>query len=84
MKKGEISKPVAGETGLYIIRRMEMKQLRMDENRETTLYGYNDTLGNWNAGAYDDEFQSLYKERAEKIKTDFGEYWDLVSTKTVY
>ena len=81
---GEISKPVAGETGLYIIRRMEMKKLRMDENRETTLYGYSDTLGNWNAGVYDDAFQTLYKERAEAIKAVFSDYWDLVSTKTVY
>lgn len=84
LKTGEISKPVEGETGLYIIRRMEMKKLRMDENRETTLYGYTDTLGNWNAGVYDNEFQSLYKARAEKIKVNFSSYWDTVSTKTVY
>lgn len=84
LKSGEISKPVEGETGIYIIRRMEMKKLRMDENRETTLYGYTDTLGNWNAGVYDNEFQNLYKDRAKKIKVDFSNYWDTVSTKTVY
>lgn len=84
LKENEISKPVQGETGLYIIRRMEMKELRMKENRETTLYGYTDTLGNWNAGAYDNEFQELYKSRAEKIKVVYSDYWNEVSTKTVY
>jgi len=84
LKEGEISEIVAGKTGLYIIRRVAMKKLRMDENRETTLYGYSDPAGEWQAGAYDDEFQKLYKERAKKIKVKKSKYWDEVSTKTVY
>ena len=84
LKKGEISKPVVGETGLYIIRRMEMKELRMKENRETTLYGYTDSMNEWHAGAYDAEFQEYYKARAKKIKVEKSAYWDEVSTKTVY
>lgn len=84
LEKGGISEPVVGETGLYIIRRMELKKLRMDENRETTLYGYTDTLNEWHAGAYDTEFQELYKARAEKIAVTFSDAWSLVSTETVY
>ncbi len=84
LKKGDVSKPVAGETGLYIIRRMEMKELRMKENRETTLYGYTDSMNEWHAGAYDAEFQEHYQARAKKIKIEKSDYWNEVSTKTVY
>ncbi len=84
LEKGGISKPVVGETGLYVIRRMELKKLRMDENRETTLYGYTDSYNEWHAGAYDTDFQKLYKDRAEKIRVTFTDYWNEVSTKTVY
>ena len=81
---GGISEPIAAESGLYIIKRMELKELRMKENKETTLFGYTDTLGKWNAGAYDEEFGKLYRERADQIKMEYSEYWDAVSTKTVY
>jgi len=84
LEKGGISEPVIGETGLYLIRRMEMKDLRMKENRETTLYGYTDSMNEWHAGAYDEEFQALYNERANAIQVEFSDYWDEVSTKTVY
>lgn len=84
LKKGEISQPVVGKTGLYIIRRMELKKLRMDENRETTLYGYTDSLNEWQSGVYDEEFQKLYEARAEKIKVKKGEHWKEISTETVY
>lgn len=84
LEKGSISTPVAGETGLYIIRRMELKEIRMKENRETTLYGYTDSMNEWHAGAYDAEFQKYYQERADQIKIEKSAYWDQVSTKTVY
>ncbi len=84
LEENGITKPVLGEKGLYIIRRMKMKPLRMDENRETALYGYTDTMNEWHAGAYDTEFQELYKARAEKIKIEKNDYWNEVSTKTVY
>lgn len=84
LEKGAISKPVVGETGLYIIRRMELKELRMNENRETTLYGYTDSMNEWHAGAYDTEFQEYYKEKAETIQIEKSDFWNEVSTETVY
>ncbi len=84
LEQGGISAPTVGETGLYIIRRMELKELRMKENRETTLYGYTDSMNEWHAGAYDAEFQEIYQTRAEKIKVEKSDYWNEVSTKTVY
>ena len=81
---GEISKPVVGKSGLYIIKRLELKELRMKENRSTALFGYYDTTDTWHAGAYDSAFQELYRKRAEKIKVDYGTYWDQISSETVY
>lgn len=81
---GEISEPVVGLGGVHIIKRMELKELRMNENRSTALFGYYDTMDEWHAGAYDAAFQELYRERANEIKVDYGEYWDLISTETVY
>ncbi len=81
---GEISTPVTAESGIYIIKRMELKELRMQENRSTALFGYYDTLDEWHAGAYDDAFYQLYRERAEKIKVEYSDFWNLVSTESVY
>ena len=79
-----ISEPVAGQTGVYLIRRVAMKRVRMDENRDIALFGYRDSLDEWHAGEYDRVFQELYRERAEMIKIEYGKYWDLVSTGTVF
>lgn len=80
----EISAPVAAETGIYIIKRVELKEMRMQENRSTALFGYYDTLDEWHSGAYDDAFYELYRARAEKIKVEYSDFWDLVSTKSVF
>ena len=84
LKVGEISSPVAGETGLYILKRMELKKLRMDQNKETTLFGYTDSFGEFHAGAYDEEFQKKFQKTADQIKVEFGDAWDQISTKTVF
>jgi len=84
LKTDEISQPVVGQTGVYLIRRMELKKARMDENRDVALFGYRDTMDEWHPGEYDRVFQELIRKRAEKIKVSESEYWDMVSTKTVY
>lgn len=81
---GTISEPVAAESGLYIIKRLDLKEGRMRENRETALFGYTDTLGTWHSGAYDEAFEVLYRERGEKIEIKTGEAWNEISTKTVF
>ncbi len=81
---GEISEPVVSESGIYIIKRMEMKEHRMKENRSTALFGYYDTLDEWHPGAYDTAFHELYRAKAKKIKVDYSSYWDLISTESVF
>ncbi|MBR4288470.1 MAG: peptidylprolyl isomerase [Clostridia bacterium] len=80
----EISAPVAAETGIHIIKRVELKEMRMQENRSTALFGYYDTLDEWHSGAYDNAFYELYRARAEKIKVEYSDFWNLVSTKSVF
>ena len=84
LKEGQISQPTPGETGLYILKRMSLKKLRMDENKKTTLFGYTDTANEFHAGAYDEEFQEKFKEQADKIKIKYSPYWESVSSKSVY
>ena len=84
LKEGEISVPISGEAGLYIIKRMEMRELRMNENRETALFGYTDSLGQWHGGAYDTVFRELYEKKADKIKVKYGDIWKTITTETVY
>ncbi len=81
---GQVGEAVVTESGVYIIKRMELKKLRMDENRETALFGYWDTMNEWHAGAYDQVFFDLYRSRADKIKVEYSQFWDQISTKTVY
>lgn len=81
---GQISDPVKAKGGVHIIKRLEMSDLRIKENRSTALFGYYDTLDQWHPGAYDDAFQTLYREKAKTIKADLGEYWSVISTETVY
>ena len=80
----EISEPVAGAGGLYLLRRVELKESRMDQNRAAALQGYTDSAGAYHAGAYDDEFEALLLERAAKLSVSYGKTWDLISTKTVF
>ncbi len=80
---GQVSQPVIGASGVYLIRRMELKELRMEENRQTALYGYYDTYNEHHPGAYDDAFYKLYREKAEKISVEYGPLWEQVSTETV-
>ena len=84
LKEGEISEPVAGAGGVYLIKRVEMKKERMDENREYALFGYTDSWDEYHAGAYEDEFASLYQSRGEKIRVAYGDAWNDISTKSVY
>ncbi len=81
---GQVGQPVITDSGIYIIKRMEMREVRMRENRETALFGYRDTLDQWHAGAYDQVFFQLYRERAETIQVQFGDLWNEISTDTVY
>lgn len=84
LKEGEISRPVAGESGLYIIKRVPLIQARMDENRDIALFGYRDAMDEFHPGAYDDLFFELYRERGKKIQVVKDGIWDQVSTETVY
>ncbi len=84
LKIDGISEPVPGESGLYIIKRMDYKKHQMDKNKETALFGYTDSFGKWHSGAYDEEFISIYKKRAEKIEISYGPLWEKISTKTVF
>jgi hypothetical protein len=80
----QISEPIPAESGLYIIKRLELKEGRMNENRSTALFGYTDTLGTWHPGAYDEKFEALYQEKGEKIKIEYTEFWDMISTQSVF
>ena len=84
LKIGEISDPVAGADGLYLIRRVALKKDRMDENRMTALYGYTDSLGSYHSGAYDDVFEEKCRERAAAIEVRYEPVWEQISTKTVF
>lgn len=84
LKIDQISEPIAGEGGLYIIKRLPLKEGRMNENRETALFGYTDTLGTVHTGAYDKAFEELYRARAEKIEVETSEAFENASTKTVF
>ncbi|MBR2635054.1 MAG: peptidylprolyl isomerase [Clostridia bacterium] len=81
---GQISEPVVTTDGIYVLKRMELKTLRMDENRETALFGYYDTYDVWHPGAYDEVFHEIYRARADKIEVKFGKHWEDVSTETVF
>lgn len=81
---GGISKPVVSSSGVYIIRRMELRKIRMDENRHNALFGYSDSYDEFHSGAYDALFHEMYRQKASEIHIEYSEYWDLVSTKTVY
>lgn len=83
LKIGEVSQPVVGKSGVYLIKRMELSELRMTQNRQTALFGYTDTFDQHYPGAYDEDFNRLYSARADEIKVEFSPYWDLVSTQTV-
>jgi len=69
---------------VYLIRRMELQTRRMDENRQTALYGYYDTFDEWHAGAYDTVFRELYEERGRAISIEYSDYWNMISTETVF
>jgi len=81
---GQISQPVCGETGVYLLKRVELKERYMDENRQTALFGYTDSLDEWHNGAYDEVFQTLYREKANTIQVQYQSAWDLISTETVF
>ncbi len=81
---GEISKPVVTSSGIYLIRRMELRDIRMEENRQSALYGYYDSFNDHHAGAYDDLFYEKYHTRAQTIRVEKSQYWNEVSTKAVY
>ena len=83
LKINELSAPVSGEAGLYILKRLPMTTEQMDANRDTTLKGYTDSLGTFHSGVYDDVFADIYKKKAEEIQITYSEYWDKISTKTV-
>ncbi len=79
-----ISEPVAGGSGIYIIKRVPLKKERMDENKETALMGYTDSAGTWHSGAYDSVFADRYEARAAEITATFGEYWDKISSQSMF
>jgi hypothetical protein len=81
---GEISEPVVTVSGIYLIKRMELRTLRMEENRETALFGYRDSADVWHGGAYDDAFYELYRARAKAISIRYSDAWDKISTATVF
>lgn len=81
---GEVSAPTAGETGLYLIRRVELREVRMLENRDTALFGYTDSYNEWHSGAYDDVFYRLYQEKGKNVKIEYSEFWDKVTPESVY
>lgn len=80
---GSISEPVIGKDGVWILKRVELREVRMRENRQTALFGYTDTFDQYHAGAYDDDFHELYSARADQIQVEYSPYWELVSTETV-
>lgn len=81
---GEISEPVAGADGLYLIRRVALKKERMDENRNSALNGYTDSLGYYHNGAYDDEFEEACRQRAATLTVSYPEIWSKISSSTVF
>ncbi len=84
LKAGNISSPVIGEEGIYLIRRIEDTPALMEKKRQELLFGTTDEKGVFHPGAYDKEYISQYKERAKKIEVTFGENWKEISTKTVF
>lgn len=81
---GQISEPVITSSGVYLIRRMELRDIRIEENRQSALYGYYDSFNDHHAGAYDDLFYEKYHEKAQTIRVEKSPYWNEINTKTVY
>lgn len=83
LAENEVSAPVRGSSGYYIIKRVPMTQAKMEENKSTALYGYEDSYGASYGGAYEDAFAELYEAVAKSITVEFWDKWDQLSTKTV-
>lgn len=83
LEVGAVSEPVAGASGLYLIKRIPMTETKMDKNRETALRGYTDSVGEWHSGAYDEVFAEIYTKKAQSLEISYSEYWDKISTQTV-
>ncbi len=81
---GAVSDPVITSSGIYLIKRMELRTLRMEENRESALFGYRDSADVWHGGAYDDAFYELYRARAKAIQVQYSDAWDKISTASVF
>lgn len=79
-----ISQPVVGETGVYLLKRLELKELRMNENRESALFGYRDSFDVWHGGAYDEDFYRFYREKAGEIEIETPAIWEKISTESVF
>jgi hypothetical protein len=81
---GEFSSAVAGEDGIYLIRRIEDTPSLMAKKREEALFGATDQNGIFHPGAYDRKFFSLYQTKAKEIKIRYGKDWERITTKSVF
>lgn len=81
---GDVSGVTVGSTGLYLMRRVELREDKMDEQKKNALSGYYDAASVWHAGAYDEAFQNAYRERAKTITVRITPVWEAFSSTSVF
>ncbi len=84
LKENEVSEPIEAATGIYIIRRVPIRDEKALKRKTDVLNGYEDGAGVHHAGVYENLFLSLVEAKSQTLKVEKMPVWDEISTKSVY
>ena len=84
LEENAYSEPVLDNDGYYILLKLPIGDAVIEENRAYILSGYDEANGTHVNGLYENRFADLVEARAEEIKVEYAEFYDAISTKTLF
>lgn len=84
LAENELSQPVEAAAGVYILRRVPIKDEKALKRKADVLEGYEDGAGNRHSGVYEDLFLALLREKGKTISVVKEPVWEEISSDTVF
>lgn len=84
LEENEVSEPVEAAAGIYLIRRVAIKDEKALKRKADVLEGYEDGAGETHAGVYDELFLAKLQERSKSITVRFDAIWSEIDSASVY
>ena len=84
LKENEVSGPVEAAAGIYLIRRVAIKDEKALKRKTDVLEGYEDGAGDLHSGVYDELLLSILQKKSKEISVQYEAVWDEISSASVY